>query len=92
VDIVTAFLVGLVGFAKKLGEPTEVWGMSIVPFWPLLVCLVFILLMMGRLNPQTKHGGTLVIAWMAALIQLPVIVMLLAAFLMIMGYPVGPPK
>lgn len=91
-DIVTAFLFGLVSFAKKLSEPVEVWGMSIVPFWLLLGCLAFILLTMGRLNPQTKRGGTLVIAWMAALIQLPVIVMLLAAFLMIMGYPVGPPK
>jgi hypothetical protein len=92
VDIVTAFLFGLVSFAKKLSEPADIWGISIVPFWLLFACLVFILLMMGRLEPQTKHGGTLVIVWMAASIQLPVIVMLLAAFLMIMGYPVSPPK
>jgi hypothetical protein len=92
VDIVTTFLYGLVSFAKKLSEPTEIWGINIVPFWLLLVCLVFIALMIGRLKPQTKHGGTLVIMWMAAVIQLPVMVMLLAAFLMITGYPVGPPK
>ena len=85
-------LAGFIGFAKKLGEPLRFEKVDIVPFWPILAIFVLLLWMVSLLQPRTVHGIRMVVGWTCVL-ALPVIVtLLIAAFLMITGYPVGPPK
>ena len=85
-------LAGFVGFAKKLGEPMEIWEFNVAPIWVVIVALLFICAMVSRLKPSTKHGETLVIAWASALSVLLVAAVLLGLFLMLPGYQVVLPK
>ena len=91
-DIVTAFLSELVGFAKKLGEPMQIWEFNVVPIWVIIAALLFICAMVSQLKPRTKHGETLVIAWASALSSPFVIAVLLGLLLMLPGFQVVQPK
>ena len=91
-DVITVVLAGFVSFAKKLGEPMEIWEFSVAPIWVVIAALLFICAMVSRLKPRTKHGETLVIAWAGALSVLFVVAVLLGLFLMLPGYQVMQPK
>jgi hypothetical protein len=92
VEIIVAALVGFIGFAKKLGESARIWDVEVVPFWIIALDLVFIGTLLFRLKPRTELGGTLVIVWSCALALPFIVAIIIATFLMLMGYAVGQPK
>ena len=92
VNVITVVLSGFVGFAKKLGEPMEIWELSVAPIWVIIAALLFICAMVSQLKPRTKHGETLVIAWASALSSPFVIAVLLGLLLMLPGFQVVQPK
>ena len=91
-NVALDILTGFVTFAKSLGEPTRIWQFEVIPFWVLVFDVLFLILLVSRLHPQTDHGIKLVVGWFSVLLAPVVVVLLIAALFFFPAFTMGTPK
>lgn len=91
-NVVLDILTGIIAFAKSLGQPTTIWHFEVIPFWVLVIDVMFLILLVSRLHPQTDHGIKLVVGWFSVLLTPVVVVLLIAALFFFPVFTIGIPK